>query len=110
MSIADTAPPAEAMTAEEFLALPDDGIDRELIRGELRERAMTVRNRFHSSTEARIAHVLDNWLDAAARAPGRRSSAARPGSGSAAPETRSSGSTSPTSRPNWSRTRPRRKA
>jgi hypothetical protein len=28
------------MTAEELLALPDDGIDRELIRGELREYPM----------------------------------------------------------------------
>ena len=31
------------MTAEELLALPDDGIDRELIRGELRENPMTTR-------------------------------------------------------------------
>ncbi len=31
------------MTAEELLALPDDGIDRELIRGELREYPMTTR-------------------------------------------------------------------
>ena len=31
------------MTVEEFLALPDDGVDRVLIRGELRERPMTTR-------------------------------------------------------------------
>ena len=32
------------MTEEEFLALPeDDGVTRELIRGELRERPMTTR-------------------------------------------------------------------
>jgi Uma2 family endonuclease len=52
------------MTAEEFLALPDnDGVDRELIRGELRERPMTYQNRRHSPTEARIAKLLGNWLD-----------------------------------------------
>ena len=32
MSIADAR--RKTMTAEEFLALPDDGIDREMIRGE----------------------------------------------------------------------------
>ena len=39
MSIAD--PPRKTMTAEEIMALPDDGIDREMIRGELREMPMT---------------------------------------------------------------------
>jgi hypothetical protein len=54
--------PAEAaaalMTFEEFLALPDDGVRRELIRGELRERGMTIRNRHHSRTMSTIAKVL----------------------------------------------------
>jgi Uma2 family endonuclease len=36
------------MTTEELLALPDDGMERWLIAGALRERPMTVRNRFHS--------------------------------------------------------------
>jgi Uma2 family endonuclease len=55
------------MTTEEMMALPDDGTDRWLIRGELRERskerAMTRRNRFHSSLTARVAKFLGNWLD-----------------------------------------------
>ncbi len=51
------------MTAEEFLALPDDGTDRWLIAGELRERPMTVRNRFHSRVTIRVGKFLDNWLD-----------------------------------------------
>lgn len=51
------------MTAEEFLALPDDGMERWLIAGELRERPMTVRNRFHSRTMIRVGKFLDNWLD-----------------------------------------------
>ena len=60
MSTADTA----LMTAEEFLALPDDGKERWLIRGQLREKdeAMTYRNRFHSWVEAQIAFLLNLWL------------------------------------------------
>src|SRR5688572_3039530 len=49
------------MTTEELLALPDDGVDRELIRGQLRERPMTKRSRPHSRTEAMIAHLLLEW-------------------------------------------------
>jgi Uma2 family endonuclease len=59
------------MTTEELLALPDDGTERWLIRGELREkrptvpgeRPMTVRNRFHSRVLIRVGQLLANWLD-----------------------------------------------
>jgi Uma2 family endonuclease len=51
------------MTTEEMLALPDNGTDRWLIKGELRERPMTVRNRFHSRVLIRVGKFLDNWLD-----------------------------------------------
>lgn len=51
------------MTTAELLALPDDGVERWLIRGELRERPMTVRNRFHSKTMTKVAQHLGNWLD-----------------------------------------------
>jgi Uma2 family endonuclease len=51
------------MTTEELLALPDDGMDRWLIRGELREKPMAVRNRFHSRALIRVGHVLENWLE-----------------------------------------------
>ncbi len=55
--------PAGSMTLAEFLALPpDDGIERELIRGELKERPMTRRNRSHAKTEARIVRLLGTWL------------------------------------------------
>jgi Uma2 family endonuclease len=51
-----------------MLALPDDGTERWLIAGELRERskerAMTRRNRFHCRVTTRVAKFLDNWLDA----------------------------------------------
>jgi Uma2 family endonuclease len=60
------------MSVEEFLAIPDDGIHRELIRGKVREerdyipleergRPVTVRNRFHSRIEAKISYVLVDW-------------------------------------------------
>ncbi|MFO0953915.1 MAG: Uma2 family endonuclease [Isosphaeraceae bacterium] len=51
------------VTTEELLALPEDGVDRELIRGSLRERPMTRRNRWHSRVETVIARLLDVWLD-----------------------------------------------
>ena len=51
------------MTTEELLAIPEDGIDRWLIAGELRERPMTKRNRFRSRTMARVTRFLDSWLD-----------------------------------------------
>jgi len=41
-----TATPARLMTNEEFLALPDDGMERNLIRGVLLEKPKTRRNRF----------------------------------------------------------------
>ncbi|MBY0526104.1 MAG: Uma2 family endonuclease [Gemmataceae bacterium] len=50
------------MTTEDLLALPDNGTDRELIRGELRERPMTRRNKHHSGAEANIAAFLKIWL------------------------------------------------
>jgi Uma2 family endonuclease len=51
------------MTTEELLALPEEGMERWLIEGELRERPMTVRNRFHSRAMIRVGKFLDNWLD-----------------------------------------------
>jgi Uma2 family endonuclease len=49
------------MTTEEMLALPDDGVERWLINGELREKPMTVRNRFHSALMASVVYVLKEW-------------------------------------------------
>ena len=51
------------VTTEQLLAMPDDGIDRELIRGELRENRMTKRNRFHTRTVSQLAYILERWLD-----------------------------------------------
>lgn len=58
-------PGTKLMTVEEFLALPDDGRERWLIRGELRpkEPALSVRNRKHSQVELTIGHLLRLWFE-----------------------------------------------
>ena len=58
------------MTSEELLALPDDGVERWLMNGVLRERypemiegrPMTVRNRFHSKSLINVGTELKTWL------------------------------------------------
>ncbi len=63
-----TTATATQITLKEFLALPDDGIYREVIRGKLREYSgaraieMTRRSRLHAGTESCIVFVLKNWL------------------------------------------------
>jgi Uma2 family endonuclease len=60
-----TAAAPKLMTVEEFLALPEDGVERWLIRGELREKRdtdMTKRNKPHSITEGRVTGHLFRWL------------------------------------------------
>jgi len=61
MSLAAPSP-SRAMTAEELMALPEDGVDRELIRGALRKRPRTLSSRNHSETQASVVHLLKNWL------------------------------------------------
>jgi Uma2 family endonuclease len=60
MAIAEATEP---MTTEQMLALPDNGMERWLIRGQLREKPMAVRNRWHSRIMARATRFLDVWLD-----------------------------------------------
>ncbi|RLS36273.1 MAG: Uma2 family endonuclease [Planctomycetota bacterium] len=57
-------PPQQTlMTVEEFLAIPDDeNIERDLIRGVVKERVMTRRSRRHALTEAKITYFLMNWV------------------------------------------------
>jgi len=56
--------PAKPLTADDLMALPDDdGVERELIRGELWEWPMTRRNRLHSGTESKIVFILMRWLE-----------------------------------------------
>jgi Uma2 family endonuclease len=50
------------MTTEEMLSLPENGIQRWLIRGQLREMPMTVRNRVHSRIMVKVSYELERWL------------------------------------------------
>lgn len=59
-----TATLQEPMTTDALLAMPDNGTDRWLIHGELREKPMTVRNRYHSQTMAAATTFLKNWRNA----------------------------------------------
>jgi Uma2 family endonuclease len=59
------------MTTEEFMALPDDGVERMLIRGVLRQGTdVSRRGRYHTRTEAKLSRYLDSWLSSQAEPPG----------------------------------------
>ena len=64
------ANPPKVWTSEELDALPDDGVERWIINGELSEKRdgneddMTRRNRGHSRLSTKLAQALANWLDA----------------------------------------------
>jgi Uma2 family endonuclease len=63
------AAPDKLWTLEEFLALPDDGVERWVIRGQLRESGfttehdMTKRNKFHTFLTSRLSQIIGNWID-----------------------------------------------
>jgi Uma2 family endonuclease len=73
MSTLVAPPEKKRITAEEFLALPDDGTDRWLLDGEVypKDRRITVRNRHHSQIEATVAYLLKGWLDRQPRPRGK---------------------------------------
>ena len=60
MPVAEAATP---MTTAQLLALPDDGVERWLIRGQLREKPKRFRHRFNSRVLVRIGCALHDWLD-----------------------------------------------
>jgi Uma2 family endonuclease len=59
------------MTVEELLAMPDDGIERELIRGELREHPMSLRSAPHCLVTSNLDYLLGAWLRQQPRPRGR---------------------------------------
>ena len=58
---------SEPVTTEALLEIPDNGMERWLVRGELKEKPMTVRNRVHSKVMA----LLTGEIDVLARLPAR---------------------------------------
>lgn len=62
----DVSASEKTMTVEEFLALPDDGKERYLIRGRLRPRepVTTLRNWRHGRVTATVSKLLGVWLEA----------------------------------------------
>ena len=64
-----TENPPKLWTTEDLLAMPDDGVERWIIKGQLREQPsefpevkLTVRNRHHSRSMSYVAATLVNWL------------------------------------------------
>lgn len=62
-------PGPKVWTTEDLLAVPDDGIERWIIRGTLRAKppeypdlGVVVRNRYHSAAMAHIGANLVTWL------------------------------------------------
>lgn len=51
-----------SLTTTELLAMPENGMDRWLVAGELRECPMPTRNRFHSRAMTCTATELELWL------------------------------------------------
>ena len=51
-------------TTADLLALPDDGVERWLMDGEIVEVGMTRRNKHHSRVEARVCHLVGAWMEA----------------------------------------------
>lgn len=76
MSTAETL--QKPITAEMLMEMPDDGVEREIIRGVLVERRgkpgeqpMTRRNPDHSETEINIGHLLRLWSDSLPKPRGK---------------------------------------
>jgi hypothetical protein len=49
------------MTTEQLLAMPGDGVERWLIRGQLREKPKSYRDRWSARALARVARFLEDW-------------------------------------------------
>jgi Uma2 family endonuclease len=62
---------ATLVTTEELLAMPEDGVDRDLIHGQLREKPMTRRNPLHSEVTITVGHFLKLWVKQQPKPRGR---------------------------------------
>lgn len=68
MTTATETSPPKVWTVEDLLAMPDDGVERWIINGKLREKppefegvTMTVRNRHHSEILITVGALLKLW-------------------------------------------------
>jgi len=59
------------ITAEELMAMPEDGVDRWIIRGELREAEMSFRGVLHTETTSNVDFSLRLWLRTQPRPRGK---------------------------------------
>lgn len=71
MAIATVTATSSVMTAEEVLAMPEDDVVRELIRGELKEYPMTTRRPIHAEITATLTALLRNWAVVQSKPRGR---------------------------------------
>lgn len=55
--------PSALITVEELLALPEAGMERELIRGHLKEKLWAPKDPRHGRTQAGLVYLLGKWLD-----------------------------------------------
>lgn len=53
----------ERITIEEFLALPEDGVDRELVAGQIRTHGTTIRDCGHARTLASLCLHIGRWSE-----------------------------------------------
>lgn len=65
-----SVPATPRMTTEELLAMHDDGVERWLIRGQLREKPTRLKDRLHAAILARLGRFLSDWNDGQCRPTG----------------------------------------
>ena len=61
-TIIDPEPPRKRMTIDGFLALPDDGVDRMLLGGEVWDLGPMIKPRLHGEVAAAVVGCLGGWL------------------------------------------------
>jgi Uma2 family endonuclease len=67
----ETPPPVKTVYTEaDLLAMPDDGIERCLVGGQIMEKdrdsesaTTTVRNKHHTRVQSRLSQIIENWCD-----------------------------------------------
>src|SRR5947208_3386801 len=55
------APPL--MTTAQLLAMPEDGMERELIRGQLKEKPLSRRGRPHTRISSKLDRLIGKWYE-----------------------------------------------